>query len=732
VHHSANTLEDDHVARSGVLSTCQSVRALLTDRATVVLPELLRWLGFLVVSVWLSWPLAKHFSYRIAGLHGDPFQTLWSWRWLYDALVELRNPFFTDRAYYPHGGPMVFQTFDIPTAILTLPLWHVLPPVAIYNTGILFAFWLTAYGMYLLAFELTRDRLTAFCAGVLFTACPYHVAHATASQHLASMGWLPLYFLYLHRILAAQSRTRDGLLAGLFLALASLASWYHLLFAMVGSFVLILHAALRSPKDIFAKAFIARALALGAAYMVCAGPLLIAIFLSKSQQTIAGAHDPRTYSGDLYEFFFPNEVQAWSKRWGGHFVKWTGNSAENAMYAGYSVVLVGLLALFVRDRRARGWLVVALLGAVLALGPVLQVDGVMGTRALPYDWLEHAFPPLAFMGVPVRFSYLLYLGLIVAWAIAVARLRQLARKTAERRGLAPNRWLSVGCALVPLALGLYEYRPGPFETTEAIVHPPMLEWGRDRSTYAVLDLSDMGSMQWHATLHRKPTTWGYLSRVPAWLDDWYEGLPVVHALQHPTPLPLTRVFERVDDKLDFDWDNEAPSPRLHRTFYHAQWTGRLLVPRPGVWTFYLSSDDASSLKLDRSQLLDNRDNHPMQTVEASRELGEGPHRIRVVYDQARGGAGIKLEWEGPDQPRQVVPQAAYLSERGQPGLSAVYSQGGESCELDPAAGRAALRALAVRYVITGEDDRVCLQDSFDIPEIYHDRGIRIWQVPRAD
>jgi hypothetical protein len=207
VHHPNRPLEQDRIAGIGVLRAVLAPLRVRVEQARArawppknrarVLAELLRWLGFLGVSVWLSWPLAKHFNRRIAGEYGDPFQTLWSWRWLYDALVELRNPFFTDRASSPPGGSLVCETFALPTAILTLPLWRVVPPVAVYNTGILFAFWLTAYGMYLLAFELTRDRLTAFCAGVLFTACPYHVAHATASQHLASMGWLPLYFLYL-------------------------------------------------------------------------------------------------------------------------------------------------------------------------------------------------------------------------------------------------------------------------------------------------------------------------------------------------------------------------------------------------------------------------------------------------------------------------------------------------------------------------------------------------------
>jgi PA14 domain len=740
VSHTANTFQGDRRgARIGSTDAVADARRAARVRRlqSVVLPAALRWLGFFAVSIWLSWPLAEQFSIRIAGEYGDPFQTLWSWRWLHDAIVELRNPFFTDRAYYPHGGSLVFQTFDIPTALLTLPLWNVLPPVAIYNCGIMFAFWMSAYGMYLLAFELTRDRLAAFCAGVLFTACPYHVAHATASQHLASMGWLPIYFLYLNRIASSQSRPRDGVLAGLFLALASLASWYHLLFALIGSVVLIAQAAIRKPRATVTKLFLTRALGLAATYLVIAGPLLVAIFLSKSQQQIAGAHDPRTYSGDLYEFFYPNAVQAWADWWGGHFVHWTGNSAENALYMGYSVLFFALLAPFLRDTRARGWILVALLGAVFALGPVLQIDGVVGERALPYSWLVHALPQLEFMGVPVRFGYLLYLGMIVCWTFTITRLRQLARKRALRTQVTQSAWraqCAAVCysllALVPLSLGLLEYQPGPFNTTEAVIHPPMLEWARDRSKFAVLDLSGAGWMHWHATLHRKPTTWGYLTRVPAWLEDWYDNLPVVRALLHPKRLPMTPKLERVDEKIDFAWGEQAPAPSLRPSFYRVAWNATLLVPRVGAWTFYLSSDDGSRLSLDGEKLIDTPREHPMQTFLATRELNAGAHSIEVLYEQLDGEAGVRLEWQGPGQPRQVVPREAFRGLRGAPGLSGVYSQGGKICALDAATAQLALRELSVRYVITADSDNECLERGFELSEIYRARGIRIWQVPK--
>ena len=697
----------------------------------------LRGAAFLGVSVWLTWPVASVFFERIAGEYGDPFQTLWSWRWFRDAIVELRNPFFTDRAFYPHGGSLIYQTFDLPTALLTLPLWGVLPPVAIYNVGILFAFWLTAYAMYLFVFELTRDRLVAFCAGVLFTACPYHVAHSTASQHLASMGWLPLYFMYLNRVLTWRSRVRDAALAGLFLALASLASWYHLLFAMVGSAVVIPHAALRDRRAIASRAFVVRAATLAAMFLALAGPLLVAILVSKSKEQIAGAHDPRTYSGDLYEFFFPNAVQAWNEWWGKHYPRWTGNAAENGSYIGYSVLALASLAPFSRDRRARAWLLVALLGALLSLGPVLQIDGQATEIELPYAWLERAVPQLEFMGVPVRFGYLLYLGVIVCWAFTLARFRQRTLIRSEGARADPYsgraqaaRVVYAALAIVPLALALIEYQPGPFITTQVVVHPPLLRWGRDRTNFAVLDLTGAGWMQWHATLHRKPTTWGYLTREPAWLKDWYGNLSVVRGLRHPKRLTMKPKFDRIDAQIDFRWDEEeAPAPRLRPSFFGIEWTGSLLVPRSGAWTFYLASDDSSLVKLDETRLLNNPNEHPMRTRSVTRDLSAGEHPLQVFYEQFRGESGVRLEWRGPGQPRQVIPAEALRTPRGEPGLAAIYSQGGEVCSLDARTAQRELRALGVRYVISGDDIPECLRKGYDLEQTYHASHIRIWRVP---
>lgn len=681
-------------------------------------PELAAAGAFLVAAIALTWPMTAHFTSRLGGDPGDPFQTLWSWRWMHDALTSLRNPFFTDRVFHPHGSTLVFETFDTPTAILTVPLWWVLPPFGVYNAGVLFAFWLTAYGMYRLALELTRDRLVAICAGVLFTAAPYHLAHVQGHQHLVSMGWLPLYFLFLHRMLEGRARGRDAVLGGLFLALASLASWYHLLFAMVASAVLFVDAALRLRRTFFTRTFAVRAGALAATYLAVAGPLLLAIFLAKAREPISGAHDPVRFSGDLYAFFLPNLAQGWGHWWGGHAFRWSGNAAETALYAGYAVMLAALAGAIFGGGLARAWLAAGIVGALLALGPKLHVDGQVRDVSMPYAWLERLMPQLEFMGVPVRLGYVMYLGLILCGAIGLASLR-------ARIGSRPARTALV---LVPFVATLVEYLPRGFIETQADAPKPMLQWAEDPAKFAVLDLSDDYRMMWHATVHRKPMTGGNLTRVPQRLEKWYWDLPIVQALRRPGTFRAKPVLERVDERIDFGWGQASPAPGVRPDAYQVEWTGTVAAPRAGEWTFFLTSDDGSRLELDGTLVVDNGGAHAMETRSGKATLS-GRHALRLVFDQFGGDAGMRLEWEGPGQPRQVIPAEALVAPNGQRGLRGVYSQGSRDCALGRDEGRQALRAIDVRYVVTGMGGNDCLTQALGLPETYRGEGVRIFEVP---
>lgn len=672
-----------------------------------------------IAAIAATWPLAANFTTHLGGDAGDPLQTLWAWRTLHDALHALRNPFVTDLVYFPHGAPLVFMTFDLPTACLTLPLWHVLPPVGVYNAGVLFAFWITAFGAYRLVHELTRDRAVALCAGVALTATPYHFAHAAGHMHLIAMGWVPLYLVHLHRLIEGRAARRDPILGGLFLALATLASFYHLLFAMVLTPVLFVHAARHHRGHLFGGRFLKEALCLCATFMLVAGPLVIAVLHQRSLEPIAGAHSALTFSGDVQSFFVPNLVQRLQTSFGAAARHWTGNGAEIALYVGYTLLVGAILSAVFAGALARTYLAMAILGGLLALGPVLHVGGqILKDVPLPYALLVKALPPIEFMGVPARLGYVMYLGFIVAAAIGLARLRgRLTRRPALR-------WIAL---LLPMALLLAEYAPKPLPLTALPVPAPMLDWARSRERFAVLDLSGPYRMMWHALIHGQPMTGGNLTRVPARLERWYRELPIVRRLDAGRERSEPRLA-RVDRAIDFDWGRGAPAPSIHADRFSAHWWGTLMVPAPGRWRFSLSSDDGAHLAIDGERVVDNGGSHPMRERAGAVELSAGRHAISVRYEERAGEAGVRLEWAGPGVERSILGAPFVTAADGQPGFSARFFQARRRCDIPREQGRSWLRALGVRYVVTGAAGHDCLADELELPLTWARDGVRIYLV----
>ncbi|MFH1144797.1 MAG: glycoside hydrolase family 38 C-terminal domain-containing protein [Candidatus Eisenbacteria bacterium] len=86
--------------------------------------------------------------------------------------------------------------------------------------------------------------------------------------------------------------------------------------------------------------------------------------------------------------------------------------------------------------------------------------------------------------------------------------------------------------------------------------------------------------------------------------------------------------------------------------------GFLRVPREGMYTFYLGSDDGSALSIGNDRLIDNDGLHSHEIARGHIALGAGLHPLRVEYFQGQGGASLDLEWEGPGIARGPVPAEA--------------------------------------------------------------------------
>lgn len=112
------------------------------------------------------------------------------------------------------------------------------------------------------------------------------------------------------------------------------------------------------------------------------------------------------------------------------------------------------------------------------------------------------------------------------------------------------------------------------------------------------------------------------------------------------------LMTRVDKAIAFDWANSGP---LLIDQFSVRWTGKVVAPQTGTYTFYTETDDGVRLWVN-NQLLVDAWFEAVQTNQGSITLQAGQqYDIRMDYFEAFGGARARLLWTGPNIPLDLVP-----------------------------------------------------------------------------
>jgi hypothetical protein len=447
----------------------------------------------------------------------DPSQTVWGFWWWRHYGEFSATPFVSPLLWWPHGISLWFQSWDLPSTLVAVSSpW--ISEVSIYNALIFASFPLSGLTFYLLAIELWSSRLAAWCSCCLYTFSTYHFAHAQMQLHLSSMQWSPLFFLGLIRF-ARYGGYSNALLAGIALALASLASVYHLVFCAFGTLVMAIAGFPGSHRPLVSKQSVAPIAAGVGAIALTAGWLVVGMAHSYRSETYVRVHDPDVFSADIQSFFLPNAISIWSEKWQA-WRTWTGNSWESSSYLGYVVLALAGVSWW-HERASRPFLWLSLVGVVLALGPHPHIGGTVYRHlTLPQAWLEQTLPALSFSGLPVRFAWLAIFGLAAASGASLARLCR-------------NGVIGCGIALALTALSLAETWPRHFASTQWPAPAIFAEWAADGDKWAVLDGTGLGHALWNQMQHRHPIVAGYATRFPRRLLDSLDKEPTLKALLPP-------------------------------------------------------------------------------------------------------------------------------------------------------------------------------------------------------
>jgi hypothetical protein len=213
---------------------------------------------------------------------------------------------------------------------------------------------------------------------------------------------------------------------------------------------------------------------------------------------------------DIYDSFRPPVEAA------------AGRGVEVAVEAAAALLAVVAAALALRERGSLAFVLLALAGLVLALGPTRSFGGTV--VHLPYHWLAQFVPGMAAGRYPPAHLRLVLLGLALLAGLSAMR---------------PRRWLmGASCAVALAFVATSPLRPLRFEPV------PMEEayatMASDPVPGAVLELPprierELRRMALGQILHGRPLMSGPLTRVPASARSFFDDEPLVPRLLHPPP-----------------------------------------------------------------------------------------------------------------------------------------------------------------------------------------------------
>ncbi len=512
---------------------------------------------YTALTVIITYPVAFQLGTVLAGKPGhDSLEYVWVLWWLRSAVFERHiDPNYIPILNYPYGLYQPLRGVFIPwVEISSLPLLAVISPQIVYNLQFLASFVLSGLTMYWLCLELSADRWAAFIGGLVFAFFPHRMGHAISGHlNLIADYWLPLYALGLIRLMREPSWRRavwGGIALGLcLLSNVLLVTYFVPLFTVIylgwewwnrrGEF------GAKRWAMLTVVALIGGVIALPF-YL----PLLIA-YLGNGVKFI-GEGGAVNYSADLLGFITPSFHHPVLERLGlvpEWFNTVVPDIKENLVYLGVMPLALGIWGAH-RRREAVPWVVLALIAAVLSLGPFLKVGGklvnytVEDTSSLvmmPY-FLLTMMPFFSLSRTPARLNEIAVLALAVLAAYGVARLQD------------KGHWRPVVKAGIMVALAgtiIFEYfSVWPLPTGSTIVSSYYRHIAEDSSDRAVLDLpvldyvTEKRAMYAQVT-HRHPIVGGRVYRVLAsseWMPEFLGAL--IQSRQAEDVVPVLEMDER--------------------------------------------------------------------------------------------------------------------------------------------------------------------------------------------
>ena len=215
-------------------------------RHKLILRELSVFLLFVLLTVALTWPLARHPATAVSDF-GDPLLNAFIVDWVCYSLTHDPLSLYDAPIFHPGPVPLAYSENLIAVGILVLPAYLAgASPIAVYNLAFLLGFALSGYGAYVLARMVSGHTIGSIAGGIFFAFCSFKFHHVPHMQIIFS-AWVPLLLAALLAFWEKPNWRRGALLTLAWVA-NGLTNIYFLLFASVAIVFTVLILAIIRPR----------------------------------------------------------------------------------------------------------------------------------------------------------------------------------------------------------------------------------------------------------------------------------------------------------------------------------------------------------------------------------------------------------------------------------------------------------------------------------------------------
>ena len=477
---------------------------------------------FSILTIILTFPIILDFANEAAGLDCyDKCHMMWRFWWVDFSFENSLDFHHSNYMFYP-GGTDIGGNLAYFTTFIGFLLVQFLDYVTAWNViwflGLVFG----GYGCYLLANNFNKNYLSSIIAGIIFTFTTYHMAHSLSHIGLSMIVWLPIFVLFLFKLLEKQSKYYS-IVGGIIFFLVSLTHLYYSVFITMFSIIFFAVYIFRQ-KKVSNRTFITNFSILLTIGLISTSGLFLSNPTSNDELPDRSLYEHYIFSINLENLILPTPEHTTQilSDYGMIISFYTffdkpvhQLQIENLVFLGYSVIFLSALAVIrYRQNHIWFWLLICGIFVLMSFGPELKIFNEPTGITMPDKLFYDTVPEWDEIRASARFIVMTNLALAILASYAVY-------------GLIKNKFSSFKQQIILTSIIgfviLFEFSMIPYPSYTERIPDIYEEIKNDVSKFAVLPApiggtGDYGLMSdptvlYHQLHHEKPIYGGHESRV---------------------------------------------------------------------------------------------------------------------------------------------------------------------------------------------------------------------------